>query len=300
MPNEQQIEYLTNNTELGSIADAIRTKGGTSAQLVYPAGFVSAINAIETGGGISTEDVQNSTGTGIEISGDMASTTLVPYVIRPDATLIGTHSYDKMIHSDEKITIGAYTTTDTTLKSSWNIDTYTLDYDTYSYIVAVRGLSIPSYSVTSKAKGRMEYSTFSYLYEITRIPANTYRSLVDPDKYLTTRSVVACAYAFSRALYYSSATDLSTASVNYGTYQTPTSPGISGTTLTIKSPALKVRGSATYYASTYMNATTDIRYQFVIDVYRAENGNLNIDGFGTAQQMLHVLSCVNSTNMKLT
>lgn len=44
-------EYLTNTTDLTSVANAIRTKGGTTAQLVYPSGFVSAINAIDTGGG---------------------------------------------------------------------------------------------------------------------------------------------------------------------------------------------------------------------------------------------------------
>lgn len=44
-------DYLTTDTELTAIADAIRTKGGTSASLTYPNGFVSAINAIPTGGG---------------------------------------------------------------------------------------------------------------------------------------------------------------------------------------------------------------------------------------------------------
>lgn len=42
-------EFLTNTADLTSVADAIRTKGGTSGQLVYPAGFVSAIQAIQTG-----------------------------------------------------------------------------------------------------------------------------------------------------------------------------------------------------------------------------------------------------------
>ena len=42
-------EYLTNTADLTAVADAIRAKGGTAAQLVYPAGFVSAIQAIETG-----------------------------------------------------------------------------------------------------------------------------------------------------------------------------------------------------------------------------------------------------------
>lgn len=42
-------EYLTNTADLTAVADAIRAKGGTSAQLVYPAGFVSAIQAIQSG-----------------------------------------------------------------------------------------------------------------------------------------------------------------------------------------------------------------------------------------------------------
>ena len=44
-------EYLTNTTDLTAVADAIRTKGGTSAPLVYPSGFVSAIQSIDTTGG---------------------------------------------------------------------------------------------------------------------------------------------------------------------------------------------------------------------------------------------------------
>lgn len=45
------IEYTTTASELTSIADAIRTKGGTSASLVYPTGFVSAIENLPSGGG---------------------------------------------------------------------------------------------------------------------------------------------------------------------------------------------------------------------------------------------------------
>lgn len=44
-------EYLTNTTDLTKVAAAIREKGGTNAQLVYPDGFVSAIQSINTTGG---------------------------------------------------------------------------------------------------------------------------------------------------------------------------------------------------------------------------------------------------------
>ena len=40
-------EYLTNTADLTAVADAIRAKGGTSAQLAFPDGFVSAVQAIE-------------------------------------------------------------------------------------------------------------------------------------------------------------------------------------------------------------------------------------------------------------
>ena len=43
-------EYLTNTTDLTKVASAIREKGGTSDPLVYPDGFVTAIQAIQTGG----------------------------------------------------------------------------------------------------------------------------------------------------------------------------------------------------------------------------------------------------------
>lgn len=43
--------YLTTDTDLTAVADAIRTKGGTSGQLIFPQGFVDAIDNIQTGGG---------------------------------------------------------------------------------------------------------------------------------------------------------------------------------------------------------------------------------------------------------
>ena len=43
-----------NDNSLASVADAIRAKGDTSDALVFPNGFVSAISAIQTGGGGGT------------------------------------------------------------------------------------------------------------------------------------------------------------------------------------------------------------------------------------------------------
>ena len=43
-------EYLTNDTDLKAVADAIRTKAGSTAQLSFPDGFITAVNGIQTGG----------------------------------------------------------------------------------------------------------------------------------------------------------------------------------------------------------------------------------------------------------
>lgn len=44
-------EYSVNQSDLVSVADAIREKGGTSETLVFPDGFVGAVQAIQAGGG---------------------------------------------------------------------------------------------------------------------------------------------------------------------------------------------------------------------------------------------------------
>lgn len=43
-------EYITTEVDMKKVANSIRTKGGTSAPLVYPDGFVDAIQAIPSGG----------------------------------------------------------------------------------------------------------------------------------------------------------------------------------------------------------------------------------------------------------
>ena len=58
MAVDKLVDSAQLNSDLEDIADAIRTKGGTSAQLAFPNEFVSAINAIPTGGGGGVEEKQ--------------------------------------------------------------------------------------------------------------------------------------------------------------------------------------------------------------------------------------------------
>ena len=57
-------EYIVNSDDLTAVADAIRTKGGTSESLIFPGGFASAIANIKAG-----ENVEQATPT-ISVSSD--------------------------------------------------------------------------------------------------------------------------------------------------------------------------------------------------------------------------------------
>lgn len=51
MAVDKLVDSTQLDADLTSVANAIRTKGGTSADLAFPAGFVSAVEAIPSGGG---------------------------------------------------------------------------------------------------------------------------------------------------------------------------------------------------------------------------------------------------------
>ena len=55
MAVDKLVDSTQLDADLTSVANAIRTKGGTSASLAFPADFVSAIAAIPTGGGSSVQ-----------------------------------------------------------------------------------------------------------------------------------------------------------------------------------------------------------------------------------------------------
>jgi hypothetical protein len=230
------------------------------------------------------------------------SAELVPYAIRPDAELIQTYTYDKYAVEDEGWTIPAYATSAQTIKAVANLSpTVTVDLANYRYIIAERFLSIPEYSVTTKGKGRQEYTFCSYVYEIARAAANEFATIIDPTKKITSVQNLVATNSLYRLLYWSSSSAIALYATNaYGAYMTPQTPSVSGSTLTVKAPVFGIRGSTTYFTSTYMNAVTDIRYQYVIDVYRAPMDNLNVDGWEQDQMLQHMISCINSDGHKLT
>ena len=147
-------------------------------------------------------------------------------------------------------------------------------------------LTVPAYTVATKGKGRVEYSFASALYEVAEWPAYTFLALSDRNVKLTSRSVSIYAAGNACRIIYWSGTSAITAyaSAAYGTAQTVKAPAVSSSTLTLKSPALIIRGHTTYFTSTYFNALSDIRYQWKIEVYRAPKSNLAFNGWGLYDQ----------------
>lgn len=227
---------------------------------------------------------------------------LKAYALRPDAELIKTYTSDQMAVEDLSLTIPSYTTTAQTLKSASNLSpTISVDLANYRYIAVERFLTIPQYSVTTKGKGRQEYLWCNYIYEVTRADANEFATILDPTKKITSAQILWATSYLYRYLYWTSSSAITLYGSNaYGCYQTPSSPSISGSTMTIKAPLLGARGHSTYFTSTYMNALTDIRYQYVIDVYRAPLNSLGVDGWEHEQMLQHMIGCINTTDHKLT
>ena len=225
---------------------------------------------------------------------------LKPYILRPDAELVRTWTHDSLAVEDDEATIPAYSTSaQTVIAAEALTPTITLSYADYNYYVVERFLTIPIYNTTTKAKGRPDYCASSYLYEVNAIDGSTFKS-VEGTVY-TSRTTNVASQTWTRAPYWSSATALSMyTATSYTVSQVATAPAISSGVLTISTPSLQMRGSTTYFTSSNWGKITDIRRQYVIELYRAPRSEVNLEGWGSYQNMLHIAGCINGTTNKLT
>ena len=306
----------TDNQHYEDIADAIRSKNNTN-NTYTPAEMAGAILNLPTGSGVDVSDTTAIAGdvrknkyfytaAGVKTAGTID---LKMGVMRPDAELIKTLSSDVSWVNDLELTIPAYTTTSTTLLAASDMTpTVPLtDLDNYRYYVLERALTIPTYNITTKGKGREEYQFCAASYEIVSFPANTFSTLDGTKTYGSRNNAVYSGGNYVRLVYWSSASAITVyGSAAYGCTTTITAPAVSSTTglsptLTIKFPAIVIRGNTTYFTNTYMNAVTDARTQFVAEVYKIpKESGWGIDCWGLRSQAEHVLDCIDTTNHKLT
>lgn len=252
----------------------------------------------KTDQGVSvTETSDSHGGTIIEITG----ATVKPIqmgVIRPDAELVEKWTMDKYAVADLNLTIPAYSTTNATLKASENIDTYTGDPLNYRYFITERTLTTPVYSITTLAKGRQEYSIGTAQYEWLYNPSGQQQTIIDPSKSYGAYSAMQAA-TVGREVYWSSATAVGVyTSSAYSANQAFATPSISSNkTITIKSPSIAIRGHATYLSQTFFDAMTDIRCQYVIELWRVPL--TGIDGWSHGTQMDSIFDNIKNNSGKL-
>ena len=151
-------EYTVNAADLTSVANAIREKGGTSAQLVFPSGFVSAISGISTG-----VTVQSKTGT-VEVSG---SDTTVNCGFKPDAVFFITsnpHDPNNTWHAGVEFSVSGKTMVYTEVvppSTSYITSLYKVTQTSSGFAVSGNKLSMSMDAITESNRS-VDYIAIKY------------------------------------------------------------------------------------------------------------------------------------------
>lgn len=278
----------------GTAGTPTATKGTVSNNSVSVTPSVTNTTGYITGGTI--------TGTPVIITSPEI-TTFKMGAIRPDAEIVKTWSWDDWAVADLGLTIPTYSTTAQTLETGSALsETYIGDFTTYDYFIVEKFLTIPKYTENiGTGKGKVEYHVACYLYEIVNIMGNTFYAISDPTKVYTSRStnMVAAGYGY-RSVYWSTASAIAATTAAYTTAQVAVTPSYSSSTITVSNSTKSMRGDTTYFVNTYFNAIEDIRYQGIIELYRAPKNNYNLDAWGTTQILDHIADNVHNNNGILT
>lgn len=145
MAYDKVIDSSALEANLTSVANAIRSKGGTSGNLAFPSGFVSAIEAIASGGSVSEGNIRTFT------------STLATTVTSGNATLVPANDFLKSIRTDPNaFVILWYTspTASTSMANMWiNANFTLLYYGTSAKNTVLLRSSTSAGSVTTNTNG---------------------------------------------------------------------------------------------------------------------------------------------------
>lgn len=260
------------NSDLTSIANAIRTRGGTSESLAFPSGFVTAIGNIPSG---SNPSLQRA-------------------ILRTDAVLDKSWTYDKRIVADEELTIPEYSTTQHTFIASGTLEELSINPQNYKYYVIEKALAIPEYSHNDSGRGRFEWSMSHSCYELNWEPMSNYHALSTDTIAATNAAVFTGAARYVGVYWYSQSTVTLYTSTSYGIWISLVAPSYASGVYKISSPNIIIRGQPNILDQPFWEALTDIRYQYKIELWKVPVGSLNYDGWQFAQTSESILDCVYS------
>lgn len=288
---------------LTSIANAIRAKGGTSASLAFPGGFVSAVGNIPTGitptGTIGITSNGNTDVTNYATASVNVSPVLTLGAIRPDAEVWQEYKEDTLLVADKGVTIPAYSTSNQTLVTGSEIVNLSVS-DSYEYYATWRSIVYPIYNTNAIAAGREEYSACMWSADLTKyIPFSDLQNTKTSD-------LPAASDSDSRhsIFYWSSSTTLKNAASSYGVYRNIPQVTFNYTSsekkLRISTSNIIIRGSTTYLTQSYFESITDIRSQYILQVWRAPKDGLNLSGWMMNQLTQNVADAISSASHTLT
>ena len=166
-------EYLTNTTDLTLVADAIRTKGGTTESLTYPDEFVTAIQAIQTGtklqiiASVTSGAIVTATKGSLSVSGTSINGTCT--LVVPEA---GTWSVTATLNGETSNTMNVSVKDSYALTLNFLNDNFA-DNDWTSIIAACHSGNVPSTWVVGNSK-TMTINGASYQVDIIGKNHDTY------------------------------------------------------------------------------------------------------------------------------
>ena len=226
--------------------------------------------------------------------------TVKQIAIRPDAELWKSWTYDKNIVADEGIAIPPYQTTTITLKATEQLDEVTADAANYKYFLTFRTLVIPKYNTDNISRGRFEWSSMVGAYEFVFTPMAELHPLVDGEFFIATNSAAVQGSVSYRSLYFTSPTGISIyATTSYGIWTPAVAPAYTGGKIKVNSPNFTMRAQANIFDQFYYEAMTDIRFQYIYELWRVPIGSLQYNGWSNQQLVDKSLDCLYSQNHKL-
>ena len=290
----QDITWLGNSYQNVPFVDLPKTGGG-SAVFADPSGVTSV--AADVAQGKIFMQADGSLGAGTASGGGGGS--VIVGALRPDAELVQKWAQDKMVVRDLSVTIPSYSTSASTLVASAALSPSSPqgDFTQYAYYLVQRVLATPVYNTASVVKGKPLCWAMANMHEYVFVDSALFQTASSSQHgkgWSDYQSTV------QRLVYYSSTTATSVyTSASYGIYSA--FPNVSFTsntstgkgTITPQSPSLSIRGSTTYLTSTVWSTMTDIRFQYVIEIYRAPN-TASVVGWGLQSQFWRCADAFNS------
>lgn len=323
--------YRTTDTELTSIADAIRAKTGGSSSLVYPTGFVSAINSISTSGGSSApsnnlilKDANGDTTSTSAISSDitLGTKSITPtssaQIITPETGLDGYHTinvgatpaynfmgenlifvqnlYNQEISLDDTSFSSWTPSTSTgTILATSNLNSMYLPVQ-YDYIIKVTGYVKYVYNEEVPNAAITEYFTSGFQ-PFGQRPTDLSSFINGTYNYITYGPT----FQNLIIVYYNTNGTHTISGNNYGIMINMQSPGTSSASsttdfgITPRTPQIRAVANNNYMSTTAYSKldTANTKIYMKMDLYRCESRN---DAWhGTIQEMIDMYNTLHPT-----